>query len=213
MGGCGSGRHQGVKKRRVESCLALSVSELWRKGALAPGASGTLTWERDGDAQASIAFRADAEALILCYHVEHPAAPREIEQRVGLSSVPGTYGGTRVYFLCPGSECGRRVSMLYFARGAFLCRQCHGLAYECQREDVSRRALRRADKFRARLSGPRWSAFALTPVTRPRGMWRRTFGRLHGSAVGADAAANETYVANVAKMISKIDRRKRRAGR
>ena len=59
MGGCGSGRHHGVRKRRVESCLALDVNVLRRLDALAPGASGTLMWERDGDARVSVRFRAE----------------------------------------------------------------------------------------------------------------------------------------------------------
>ena len=40
----------------------------------------------------------------------------------------------------------RRVFTLYFARGAFRCRHCHGLAYECQAEDRERRAQWRANK-------------------------------------------------------------------
>jgi hypothetical protein len=74
---------------------------------------------------------------------------------VELSFVPAAFGGARAYFLCPGAECGRRVSVLYFQRGAFRCRHCHGLAYESQREDARRRTRRRADKLRARLVWPR----------------------------------------------------------
>jgi hypothetical protein len=132
---------------------------------------------------------------------------------VALSSVPVAFGGARAYFLCPSAECGRRVAVLYFAKGAFRCRRCHGLAYESQRDDAVRRARRHADKLRTRLNGPRWRAFALAPAVRPKGMWRRTFGRLHGATVAADAVANATFVADVAKMISKIDRRRRPAVR
>jgi hypothetical protein len=67
MGGCGSGRHRGVRKRRVESCLALNVNELRRKGALTPGGAGTLTWERNGEIHASLEFRADAAGLVLSF--------------------------------------------------------------------------------------------------------------------------------------------------
>jgi hypothetical protein len=65
MGGCGSGRHRGARKRRIESCLALDVNQLRRKGALTPGASGTLTWEREGDVQTSVDFRADSLKYLL----------------------------------------------------------------------------------------------------------------------------------------------------
>lgn len=146
MGGCGSGRHRGVRKRRVESCLALDVNELRRKGALTPGATGTLTWERDRDAVASADFSADTAGLILCYDAHGTEVPKVIEQRVVLSFVPAAFGDARVYFLCPCAECGRRVAVLYFRRGAFRCRHCHGLAYESQREDALRRARRQASR-------------------------------------------------------------------
>jgi hypothetical protein len=100
----GSGRHGGARKRRVESCLALDVNELRRKGALAPGASGSLTWERDRGAVASVDFRADTAELILCYDGHGTEALKVIEQRVALSFVPAAFGGARTYFLCPGAD-------------------------------------------------------------------------------------------------------------
>jgi hypothetical protein len=114
-----SGRHHGVRKRRVESCLALDVNELRRKGALTPGVAGILTWERSGDAQASVDFRADSGDLVLSYDDHNSVAPRAVEQHVELSSVPAAFGGARGYFLCPGVECGQRVSVLYFCGGVF----------------------------------------------------------------------------------------------
>jgi ribosomal protein L37AE/L43A len=134
------------------------------------GGFGTLTWGREGDAQASVAFRVAKGALTLCYHDQHAAEPRDVEQHVALSSVSARFGGARAYFLCPGAECGRRVSVLYFHRGVWRCRQCHGLAYESQREDARRRARRRADKFRARLGWPQQRALSLTIVVKPKGM-------------------------------------------
>ncbi len=207
MGGPGSGRHHGAKKRRVESCLALDVNELRRQGALAPGVSGTLTWERDSGAAGSVAFRAVSAGLVLSHHDTLGAGSVSVEQRVALASVPAVFGGSRVYFVCPGADCGRRLSLLYFARGIFLCRRCHGLAYESQSEDVRRRARRRADKLRAQLSGPRWQAFTLKPMRRPKGRWRTTFDRLRRSIKAADNLANAAYVVHLAKLISKVDRR------
>jgi hypothetical protein len=102
MGGPGSGRHNGVKKRRVESCLALDVSELRREGVLSPGESGALSWGRGNAAEASLAFRAQADALILSY-IENGAP---VEQRIALAYSPANFSGTRVYFVCPGSDCG-----------------------------------------------------------------------------------------------------------
>jgi hypothetical protein len=211
MGGCGSGRHHGARNRRVESCLGLDVNELRRKGALTPGATGTLTWERDGDA-ACVAFRADKAALILSYHDQYNAEPRDVEQHIALSSVPAAFGGSRVYFLCPGTDCARRVSILYFARGSFRCRRCHRLAYKCQMENITQRARRRADKLRARLGWPQHRALGLPiVVVRPKGMWNRTFERVRGDAIAAESVATAAQVAQWARLLGRLERRRRRA--
>lgn len=211
MGGCGSGRHNGVRKRRVESCLSLNVNELRRKGALVPGASGTLTWGCEDNTQASVTFRVSEETLTLCYHDQHDAGACDVEQHVALSSVPAAFGGSRAYFLCPGAGCGRRVSVLYFHRGAFRCRYCHGLAYESQREDARQRARRRADKFRARLGLRQRRALALPIVAKPKGMWNRTFERLHGYAVAAESVATAAQVAHWTRLLRRVNQRQRRA--
>jgi len=212
-GSYGSGRHHGAKKRRIESCLALNVNELGRQGVLTPGVSGTLAWETERGAASSVAFRADSAGLVLSHDDALGAESLSVGQRVALASLPAAFGGARVYFICTGADCGRRVSMLYFAHGLFLCRRCHGLAYQSQSEDARRRARRRADKLRAQIGGPRWQAFTLKLMRRPTGMWRRTFNRLLRSAAVADAVANASYVAGLARLIGKVDRRRQRAMR
>jgi hypothetical protein len=213
LGGCGSGRHKGVTKRRVESCLALDVNELRRMGALTPGASGTLTWDRGGDAEASVAFCTESTALILCFHDQCAAEPRDVEQYVALTSVPVAFGGSRVYLLCPGAECGRRVSVLYFRRGegVFRCRHCQGLAYESQREDARKRARRRADKLRARLRLPQRRPLALPILIKPKGMWSRTFERLRGHAIAAESVATAAQVAHWVRLLRRVNRRQRQS--
>jgi hypothetical protein len=211
MGGCGSGRHRGAKKRRVESCVALDVNELRRKGALAQGVSGTLTWERDGNAAGSADFRAGTAELILCYHAHDTEGPKANEQRVALWFVPAAFGGARAYFLCPSAECGRRVSLLYLRRGLFRCRHCHGLAYESQREDARQRARRRADKLRARLGWPQRRALALPIAVKPKGMWSRTFERLRKRVIAAESVAAAAQVAHWARLLGRVNQRQRRA--
>jgi hypothetical protein len=188
-------------------------SELRRKGALAADASGTLTWERDRDAVASADFRADTAGFILRYEDHGTDAPKIIEQRVVLSFVPAAFGGARAYFLCPGAECGRRVSVLYFRRDTFRCRHCHGLAYESQREDARRRARRRADKLRAPLGWPQRRLLTLPILVRPKGMWTRNFVRLRGHAMTADSVATAAEVAHWVRLFGRLDRRQFRTGR
>ena len=129
-----------------------------------------------------------------------------IEDRIVFACSPATFGGTRVYFLCPGCECRRRVSRLYFAHGIFRCSNCHGLAYGCRAEDREQRARRRADKRRARLGLPEWRPGALPPVTRPKGMWRTTFVRLQDTAVAADIVADMHWESNLMKIARRVNR-------
>jgi hypothetical protein len=209
MGGPGSGRHNGAKKRRVESCLALDVNELRREGALTPGACGTFEWQGDNVAS-SLAFRTEGDALVLVYLADPIPASEIIEQRIALAYSPAALGGTRIYLVCPDSECAGRVSKLYFARGVFRCRDCHGLAYECQAEGRQERARRRADKRRARLGSKPWRSGALPLMTRPKGMWRRTFTLLQERAVAADIVADMHLESNLMKIARRVQRRMRR---
>jgi hypothetical protein len=176
MGGFGSGRHSGAKKGRVEAHVALNLIELQRAGALAPGASGTLSSGAEAQPTAAIAFRTSTADFTLTYHVADGASERSIAERVQLARVAAGFGGTRHYFRCPGPGCGRRVVVLYLASGLIRCRRCHGLAYESQREDARRRAERRADKARARLRYGLWRPFDVAPWLGPKGCGGPSFG-------------------------------------
>ncbi len=94
----------------------------------------------------------------------------QLEGVVRLEWTSCTFGGERPWFVCPGEGCARRVAILYGASpGQSLCRRCHDLAYESQREDRIARAKRRADKALSRLP---------PPGTRPKGMHHATLLKL-----------------------------------
>jgi hypothetical protein len=161
---------------------------------LAEGAAGTLSWDRAGGSVAKIDFRTFATVFTFTYE---GANAKSVEERVPLARVAAGFGGTRAYFRCPGTGCGRRVMVLYFARCLFRCRQCHGLAYETQREDARRRAGRRADKSRARLGYQAWRPFQLAPMERPKGMWMRRSWDLYGRVLVADYDASKAFEAGL----------------
>jgi hypothetical protein len=161
---------------------------------------------------AAVAFHTTVTDVTLRYHVDDGVA--DIVERVPLERVAAGFGGTRAYFRCPGTGCGQRVMVLYLVNGLFRCRCCHGLAYECQREDARRRAGRRADKARARLGYPAWQPFTRTPMMRPKGMSRSKFWRLEGAALAADYDATEAFVTDLQSLAARLDRQTaRRRGR
>ena len=97
-----------------------------------------------------------------------------------------TYGGYRVWFLCP--DCGRRVALLYLPiSGRARCRRCLNLDYDSQRESKEDRAIRRYNKIRRQLG---WKpGFLNGEGGKPRGMHWRTFWLLK---VRHDTAAFES---------------------
>ena len=143
IGGAGNWPGFGAKTP-VERCRSLDTGRWVRARVIAPVTTtfGTWTW-RDrftGETRSSLEYEAHATAdgsgwVRLTYRVgtEGPAH----NYRVGLLTTRPHFGGLRWWFRCPlivnGQPCGRRVKMLYLARGLFGCRECHDLTYlSCQ---------------------------------------------------------------------------------
>jgi hypothetical protein len=85
------------------------------------------------------------------------------------------YGGSRVWFICPARDCGRRVAILYWDVH-FACRHCRDLAYDSQHDSGWRRSVRQARAIRMKLGG---SLSLADPFPeKPNGMHWRTYYRL-----------------------------------
>jgi hypothetical protein len=137
-----------------------------------------MAWWRAGQEVASIGALVYQDKLILSYrHRSRPAGEwKEVKEAVHLEWTPCNFGGDRPWFVCPGTECGRRVAILYGPGKYFLCRHCYDLRYESQREDNKDRALRRAQKIRMRVGG---SANMMEPFPeKPKGMHHDTYMKL-----------------------------------
>ena len=90
--------------------LALDVRLLQRGGFLVPGAYFASEWKRG----ARIKGRTEADRIVLSYVYRVGSEDwRRIEYPVLLTWTVCNYGGQRVWFLCPGKGCGRRVAILY----------------------------------------------------------------------------------------------------
>ena len=203
MGSYGSGRHGGM--RCTSGMLALDVRELSRGGWLKGTNSLNWRWSRNGVVLSSIGVLPDFNLVHLNYS-HHGAghdggSPEQMSYAVHLDFTPSTFGGHRVWWLCPGSGCGKRVAVLYGGR-VFACRHCHELAYRCQRETADDRARRRLDKLRYRLG---WEAGILNdPGGKPKGMHWRTFWRLRAGHDAQAAGALEGLAAKIRLLTARI---------
>jgi hypothetical protein len=213
MGGFGSGRPSGSGRAKTESCRSLDVNRLHREGCLCAGWMGHWQWTREGKRVAWINLRADHDGLHLTYRVQIGGGEWEdVLETVRIVRAPCRYGGTRPYFICPGvvngRACRRRVAKLYGPGRYFLCRHCYRLVHASQSEGGLDRALRCANVIRQRLGGDPGMAAPFPP--RPKGMWRRTYERLHRRTFEIEMRAEEAMDLHVAKLTARISRPNRK---
>jgi hypothetical protein len=131
MGGFGSSRWtMSVARPTTEGLLRLDVRQLARQGALQIGTSSLVTWPSG----ASITVHSVAQdVVVIRYMVSDPHAGAVIvREYIRLSTTPGTFGGERVWLLCPG--CASRRAILYAYGGRLRCTVCHRLAYASTRQ-------------------------------------------------------------------------------
>lgn len=136
MGGCGSTRWEmTVTRRSTEGFLRLDVRHLARNGCLRPGTSAAITWGPATSITAEVG-RERPDAVTLRYVVHRGNTPcLSMNETVSLTKTPCTFGGSRIWFCCPG--CGGRCAVLYAVAGYFRCRTCHQLAYWSTRSAVN----------------------------------------------------------------------------
>jgi hypothetical protein len=207
MGGMGSGRWKDRARKTVESYLMLDVNHLSEKGWLRPGRSGTCRWMVGGEI-VSINLRAVAERLHLSYKVRvGDGGWEDMAEIISLVHARCRFGGSRVYFLCPGpqdrTDCGRRITKLYLSRRYFLCRHCNQLTYSSQYERPWQRAFRRASKLRHRLGID--VGIAEPFPDKPKGMWTRTYGCLLDEILQAEMLADEAQANRFQRLLAQLN--------
>ena len=120
----------------------LDVRQLSRTAALRPGTVSQPTWQRDGISLSVTSYVDPLEpsTLVLQYLACQPAQKFHfITEVISLTYTSCTFGGKRVWFLCPG--CRSRRAVLFCLGGRFLCRVCHNLAYSSTRKASKRPSL------------------------------------------------------------------------
>lgn len=94
---------------------------------------------------------------------------------VDLTRMPTRFGSERVYFLC---RCGKRVDILYLARGRLACRKCHNLHYWCTALGPVHRRTHGLVKLRESLGQPPGRGLVCEFPDKPKWMRWRTYERL-----------------------------------
>lgn len=176
MGGPGSGFGRSGASNLVEYCRHLDIRRLQADPFLSPGSCFRWQWRIQGRPFGSVDVQVGSGQMILIYYRLKSAQEWELtRQAVMLEATPGTYGGSRTWFLCPNAGCGRRVAILY-ARPYLACRHCCGLIYKSSCSTRADRLFEQAEKIRERLG---WEPGVLSGHGgKPKWMRWKTFDRL-----------------------------------
>ena len=106
---------------------------------------------------------------------------------IALAGTRPNYGGVRLWFVCPRSDCSRRCSVLYREQHtnarAFTCFRCARLVYVTQRLSPIDRAEDRSAKLAQRFEV---SPDARNAFLKPKWMRWRTFDRIAGEIEAID---------------------------
>jgi hypothetical protein len=162
----------------MEDCLSLDLAWLMRMAPIREGMSGNgeITWAIAGTPIGSVKFRLDLRTpkfakLLLRVSLSHG---RVRHQQIALTSTPQKFGGRRWWMRCPVT--GARARNLYMPLSAdrFAGRKAWNIGYRVERLSRFDRPFEKLFRAQRKLGGMQGLAYGLT---RPRGMWRRTYAR------------------------------------
>ena len=171
VGGLGSGRR--TSRVCTDQLLSLDIRQLVRQRAHLRNTTVQVSWEGK-QSQTVLEIRSDGEALFFqnLTFASQGREPSPYEVRLDLTGC--NFGGSRAWFRCPNTLCGRRVAILY-GGDVFLCRQCWSADYRSQRESVVYRLFRRIYKLRSEMG---WKGPCSYGVgSRPKYMSRQQYDR------------------------------------
>lgn len=164
------------RARQGDDMRQIDIRRLAREGYLRTGLVYGWQWIQHGEVVASINAMVETDTVWLAYRQRQRGGQwHDLSYPVCLDRTACHLGGQRLWWRCPVVNCGRRVAVLYGGR-VFACRHCHRLAYKCQRESDTDRAMRRAETLRNRLG---WEPGILNGESvKPKGMRWQTYERL-----------------------------------
>ena len=172
MGGLGSGRRS--SRVCTDQLLSLDIRQLVRKKAHVRNTTVQVSWGSN-QSQTVLEIRSDGGALFF-QNLTFPnldRVPSAYEVRLDLTGC--NFGGSRAWFRCPNTLCGKRVAILY-GGNVFLCRHCWSADYRSQRESVVNRLFRRIYKIRRKMGWQGPCGYGVG--SRPKNMSRQKYDRI-----------------------------------
>ena len=172
MGGLGSGRRS--SRVCTDQLLSLDIRQLVRKKAHVRNTTVQVSWGSN-QSQIVLEIRSDGGALFF-QNLTFPnldRVPSAYEVRLDLTGC--NFGGSRAWFRCPNTLCGKRVAILY-GGNVFLCRHCWSADYRSQRESVVNRLFRRIYKIRRKMGWQGPCGYGVG--SRPKYMSRQKYDRI-----------------------------------
>jgi hypothetical protein len=185
MGGYGSGPYGNIgsktRKMTTSQCYGIDSRRWKRDDLLFVGNSFGWTWTKKDGHTASISVSVPTNGeIVLSYTVTIDKVKTPVSTIVNLGYTRCNYGGSRVWFGCPG--CNKLVAWLYLRGTKFRCRRCHNLTYySCQESgNLNDMSIRRVNRVLSRLKSKEKCGFDIlyyAPL-RPRYMHFKTYQRL-----------------------------------
>jgi len=187
VGGIGSGSwYRWDTKTTTEEVKRIDIRVMKKNGWLVPGWWRTMSWTCGGEPSGDIKYQVDHDGLDLSYRSRSAGEDwQSVKERILFNRTPCSYGGERLWFLCP--HCGRRVAILYGVDARFLCRHCYDLPYASQMKGRLDQLIDQKHKLGNRIfedyDGYGWR--------RRKGMHQKTFDRLYEKFWRLDMAIDD----------------------
>ena len=140
------GRPRSYTTSTVDQFQSIDIGWLRRQGAHTIGASGRITWSRNGNDTGSIGYAVETEGIRLRYTcTPRGGTPEHITELIALTTTQTRFGGFRYWFVCP--SCARRCRLVY-GGARFRCRLCQDAKYQSQYDSAMSRCTTRRWKIR-----------------------------------------------------------------
>ena len=166
------------KKDTTEDRLNLDMHRFSELVDLTSTRLGSWIWTRSnhfGESKSTIGYTVLPGRGV---KLKYTANEKDYEYLVRISATQPNYGGVRYWWICPNTNCNRRVRILYLQGGYFLCRHCQNLTYKSAQasNDLTDRIMGKMYAIRHKL-GANGGIFEPLP-DKPKGMHNRTYFRL-----------------------------------